>query len=108
MEDQQRRQAQPEKQLEGEDLGRVRGMGEGSKMGLAALARFVLTRVYGEDAATADVRYAHVVFNNDTQVFSDGSTVCGAYQDPPGICRECTDSEWALAAQAVKKMGGPP
>ncbi|HEX8581443.1 MAG TPA: hypothetical protein VF640_03905 [Acidimicrobiales bacterium] len=108
MDDRQRRQARPETRLDGEELGQARGLGEGPKTGLAALARFVLTRVYGDDAASTTVKYAHVVFDNDTQVFSDGTTVCGAYQDPPGICRECTDLEWSLAAQAARKVGGTP
>jgi hypothetical protein len=97
------------KQLEGDDLTRARGMAEDSGAALQTFARFVVDQVYGDEKpADARLKFASVTFGNDTKVFTDGESFCGVYQDPPGVCRECTQEEWDLAHQAAQKAQGVP
>jgi hypothetical protein len=79
--------------LEGEDLGRTQRMREEVDASLQALAEFVIGQVHGKTRAQESrLKSAHIVFNNEVITFDDGSS-CSAFEDPPGICRPCTDAE---------------
>lgn len=104
--------------LDGDDASRAQSMGEDVTRALSAVEEMVRSRLgdaAGGDTQAGDAQgsngenrksiVAIRVFNNDKDVFSDGSTFCGVYDYTAQVCRDCNDDEWALAAQAAEQAG---
>jgi hypothetical protein len=88
-------------QLEGEERERAQGFLQNSDATLHALADLVLDRVHGSERRRGPQLKVHVTLDNSKFVISDGES-CGVYEEPPGICRDCTAQEF----EDVQHAGG--
>jgi hypothetical protein len=93
--------------LEDEDASRAQTMGEAVTQALSAVDEMVRSKLrgapYGEYGEGGRTIVAIRVFNNDKDIFTDGSTFCGVYDYTAQVCRDCTDEEWALAEQGAQQ-----
>jgi hypothetical protein len=86
-------------QLEGEEHERAQSLLQDSDASLHALADLVLDRVHGSERRRGPQLRVHVTLDNSKFVITDGES-CGVYEEPPGICRECTPQEFEDAQHA--------
>jgi hypothetical protein len=92
--------------LDGEEASRAQSMGEDVTRALAAVEEMVRSRLGNSEGGYDENQKSIVairVFNNDKDIFSDGSTFCGVYDYTAQVCRDCSGDEWALAAQAAQR-----
>lgn len=89
-------------QLAGDEHDRVRSALRDIDATMHTMAEVVLDTVYGKERKrSARLKQARVIFDNSKFIVGDGEN-CGVYEEPPGICRECTPQE----VEDVSHAGG--